>query len=647
MTTDEPQSGLPIEFLRAIAAEAGPDSPPIRMAVEKARVLPEGTHRDDLLLALLRGALSGSAPEWILKAAVDSGLRKEVQPYEGPRLSLAAGALTHPSCPDSLREEALRRCSVSQLGALGRERCGEALAAAVVAELEERGPRGQPMTPELLEEPGVSQLILREPHLHDAVFFAALGLLPEFPQFPAEDESKGDDVLARFDRFWAAGKAWEGMWERIVTVHTGRHRQLIGWAPDNRSRTTIREHLLGTVPWDVEPSLLDEMATEDLAGFAASDLITRLCRMLRDGISENEARSRIAVDLEALEPKVRESIEDYFNDSASVRKIGLRAAVSWVASRADGSWRFILAPLEGKSRYGEPRTWLASEELLATLGQRFAATAVKALRLWEPEPDPLCPGPRDLRWLHAALLHLPDMTEEVREKARAVVRHVRPRARSRWEHIDYKTQQDDQRLAELRTAIERVLGDPATFSRRSALGDPNQVTVRDLAGASDEVLYDYLTRHAGDDGLVELVLLSFATSSYRSKLSFSDVLARHSAPEAAVTQITTDLRKRLGGGPPLREAWTRRVLTLPDCTPELIRALPAWTALTVGGPRHGTAHKAVASVVLAALGDSDEAWSRFATSPASYSGPTAWLRLDDILDAAAQGTGWPKPPNSK
>ncbi|MGW3647820.1 hypothetical protein [Streptomyces sp. NPDC000878] len=206
---------------------------------------------------------------------------------------------------------------------------------------------------------------------------------------------------------------------------------------------------------------------------------------------------------------------------------------------------------------------------------------------------------------------------------------------------------DDQRLAEFRTAIERILGDPATVSRGSALGDPDQVTVHDLARASDEVLYDYLTRHSGDDGLMERVLLSFATSAYRSKLPFSDVLARHSAPRAVLTEITTDLRKRLGGGPHLREAWTRQVLTLPDCTPELIRARPSWTALTVGGQRHGTAHKAVASVVLASLGDSNEAWSRFATSPASYSGPTAWLRLGDILDAAAQKTDWPKPPNSK
>jgi hypothetical protein len=647
MTTDEPRSGLPIEFLLAVAAEARPDSPPIRMALERARDLSEGTHRDDLLLALLRGALSDSAPDWMLKAAVDSGLKEEVRPYGGSLLSLARVALAHPSCPDSLREEALRRCSVAQLGALGREGCGEALAAAVVAELKERCPRKQPMTPELLEEPDVPQLILREPHLHDAVFFAALGLLPEYPQLPAEDESEEDGDLTRFDRFWAARKAWEGMWENIVAVQTSRHRQLIDWAPDSRSRTTIRDLLLGAIPWDVEPSLLEEMAYEDLAGFAVSDLITRLCGMLRDGVPEDEIRSRIAVELDALKPEVRERTEDYFNDVAGIRKYGLRAAASWVASRADGSWRYILTPSEAKTSYGKAHDWLASEKLLATLGQRFAATAVKALHLWEPAPDTLRPSPRDLRWLHAALLHLPHLTEDVKEKARAVIRHVRPSSRNPWERLDHKTQQDDQRLTELRTAIERILGDPAAVSRSAALGDTDQVTVRELARASDEALDDYLTRHAGNDALVELALLSFATSSYRSKPSFSEVLARHSSPEAALAQITTDLRKRLGGGPHLREAWARQVLTLPDLTPELIRVLPAWTALTVGGPRYGTAHKAVASVVLAALGDSDEAWSRFAASPASYSGPTAWLRLGDVLDAAAKGSDWPTPPKSK
>ena len=126
MTTDEPRSGLPIEFLLAIVAEAGPGSPPIGMALEKARELQEGTHRDDLLLALLSGALSASAPQWILEAAVDSGLKEEAQPYEGSPLLLARAALAHPSCPGSLRQEALRSCSAAQLGALGREKASNA-----------------------------------------------------------------------------------------------------------------------------------------------------------------------------------------------------------------------------------------------------------------------------------------------------------------------------------------------------------------------------------------------------------------------------------------------------------------------------------------------------------------------------------------
>ncbi|MGN9755996.1 hypothetical protein [Streptomyces sp. SD31] len=664
MTADEPRSGLPIEFLRTVAAEADSDSPPVRMAVEKARALPPGNARDDLVLALLQGALSDCAPEWMLQAATDSDLRRDDQPSVGSSMSssmsssmgssmrLATIALAHPSCPDTLRAEALRRCSVQQLAAVGRAHCGDVLAQAVVSELQHRGPHKQPMTPELLTEPTVAQVVLREPGLHDAVFFAAVDLLPRFPAF--EDESDADDAddadddsWAQYERYRDARKAWKGMWEHVVTLHTGRHRQLVEWAQDGDALHVIREHLLGTVPWDVEPSLLEELAAEDLAEFHVSELITRLCRMLRDGASEEVTRARFADDLEAVEPGDRERIEDYFSDPVPFRKYGLRAAVTWVKSRADGAWRHILNPAEAKNRYGEPHTWLASEELLARLGRDFAATAVAALLLWEPDPEPGRPRPRDLRWLHTMLLHLPEVSEEVREKARAVVRHIRPRSRGSWERVDYSTQQDDRRLDEIRTAVVRILGDPATAVRKAALGDPEHITVAELSRASGDVLRDYLDRHPGRDDLMEKVLLSFASASHRSPLSFADVLARHSAPQAALLQITRDLRKRLGGGPHLRETWTRRVLALPDRTPELIRALPAWTALTVGGTSYRTAHEAVVSVVLTTLGSDDEAWSRFATSPASHAGPTAWLRLGDVLDAAAKGEAWPKPPSAR
>ncbi|MFD3791111.1 hypothetical protein [Streptomyces cyaneofuscatus] len=46
----------------------------------------------------------------------------------------------------------------------------------------------------------------------------------------------------------------------------------------------------------------------------------------------------------------------------------------------------------------------------------------------------------------------------------------------------------------------------------------------------------------------------------------------------------------------------------------------------------------------ASLGSDQDAWDRFASCPATHSGPAAWLRLGDLLDAAAKGTPWSKPP---
>ena len=81
---------------------------------------------------------------------------------------------------------------------------------------------------------------------------------------------------------------------------------------------------------------------------------------------------------------------------------------------------------------------------------------------------------------------------------------------------------------------------------------------------------------------------------------------------------------------------------------DLIRALPAWAALTLAGAnRYRAGNQAVTSVVTTALSDSDEAWARFATIPVSPTGPYAWLRLGDLLDAAVSGSAWPLPPNSK
>ena len=482
--------------------------------------------------------------------------------------------------------------------------------------------------------------------LDDSVFAADLDLLPVLPSAPRLDEGDGD-VIARFDAYTAALDAGSSMWEAITRVHTDRHRQLIEWAQGTRASHYIRKHLLGTIPWDVEPSLLEEIAVRDLADFPRAALITRVSRLLREGAPEADVRSRLASEFESLSPKERRHVEDYFHESPEVRSAGLRTAVHWVESRADTSWRHLLNPSGAEDRYGRTHAWHAPQELLVTLGERFALVAEEALGLWETDPDPGRLHPRDLRWLHSMLLHLPHVTSEVKGKARTVLQHARPRPRRSWEVTDFATEQQDREFADLRTAIERILGDPTTPARNSALGDPKQVTVRDLATASDEVLDDYLSRHAGNDELIEKALLSFVSrDSYRPKLAFSDMLGRHSSPQEALLQITTDLRRRLGGGPHLREAWVRQVLRLPESDTKLVLALPAWTAMTVGGPQPGTAHAAVASVVTTALGEDEEAWARFATSPASYSGPTAWLRLGDVL-AAAKGSPWPKPPNGR
>ncbi|MDJ0342643.1 hypothetical protein QMK19_02095 [Streptomyces sp. H10-C2] len=596
------------------------------------------------MLALLGGALREGAPDWLLQTAIDQDLKRTAEPHWGAPMELASAALSNPSCTDTQRTKTLRRCSVPQLGSLGRAGCGKPLADGIAAELRQRGPHSQPMTPELLQEPAAAQMILRKPDVHDVIFAMALDLLPTFPR--PTHLGEGEDSTAWWNAFKAAKNAWERMWEQVVSTHTARHRQLVAWSEESDANHIIRRHLLGTIPWDVEPSLLEEIAKDDLARFRDSSLLTRMCRMFRDSASEQRVRSHFADDLGALAPDRLQHFEDYLSDVANLRKYGEHATTSWMENAAEGSWRYILNPTDAKHRYGDPHTWSSPDELLRDLGRRFAEAGVEALKLWEPQNDTAYRTQPDLRWVHATLVHLAIVSDEVEDQVRTVLKDFRPDPYTRAH--DYTAQNKERLLSETRASIVRIIGDPSAAARKSALGDPNRVTVRDLAGATGEVLEDYLTRHAGNDDLVEKALIAFASGSYRPNLTFADVLARHSAPQAALMDITTGLRRRLGGSPGYREAWAREVLALPDTNPELIRALPAWTALTVGGSsRYGTTHQAVTTVVMNALGDSDKAWTRFASSPASYSGPTAWLRLGDVLDASIHGTPWPTPPSTR
>lgn len=629
------KSGLPNPFLYAMAKAGSADSPAVRMVVERVRTMDAGMQRNDLLLVLLRETLVEVAPDWMLRIAAGSDLERKAETHISESMELTAAALSHPSCSDALREEFMARCTTPQLATLGRAGCTAAMVRAVVAELQRRGPHGQPMTAELSVEPGTAQLILREPQLHDGVFAAAVALLPRHPEV-AEDAS--DDV--GWQVFEQGMKAWKDMWGQLVTVHAHRHRALVDRARDTPTESVIRDHLLGTIPWDVDQALLEELAAEDLARFERSVLVTRLCRTVRDGAPAEEARALFADQLSALTSGDRRHVERYLADSELLLEIGCRSAVSWVQHAADGAWRYLLNPAAATNHYGDPRTWRASGDSLAELGRHFAAAAVRALEFWEAPTTRTYREPEDILWVHGMLLHLPQLTDEVRAKVRLVIRSTRRVLEDRWRSERFPRWNEERRLSELHSAIERIIADPAATTREKALGDPRQVNPRILAAATDDVLQDYLNRHA-DDELVEKALLSFAHRP-RSRLAFADVLSRHSAPQTAILQLTLELRNRLGGGPNLREAWTRTVLALPDCSEELVRALPAWTVLSIGGGSgYSPPHGVVTSVVMSALGKDEAAWARFASNPSSHAGPNAWLPLGEILDVSRSGKPWP------
>lgn len=646
MTSEDMRTGLPPAFLAALAGQAGPQAPPVRLALQRVQDLPEGTARDGLLLALLEGALHETAPQWLLEQALESGLRDDQDPQWSTAGQVAAAALAHPACADPVRDKALHACTAPQLGALVRRSRSGPLAEAVAAHLGQREPAPQPMTVDRLKSPGTAELLLAGPGLPDAVLAAALNLLPTRPALDeaAAAGGDGDRPAQVFRAYRDAVKAWEHMWGAVVTAQVGGARRLLAWAGDGPARSVIRDHLLGTLPWDVEPDLLEEAAAEDLAAFATAEAVTRVCRLLAANTSVPEVRSQLRPVLSALPPGGREQAEFYFDDPHErLVQIGTRDAVSWAAARTQGTWRYLLDPAQAQ-QWGRPRAWQASEDVLTRIGRSFATTTLPALHLWEPDPGRYATShAHELRWLHILLVHLPQITDDVRQQAGAALPHLRPRTGYSSGTYGYEARQQERELDDLRATIRRMLNDTAATHRAAALGSPQEVTAAQLAHVDDQTLRDYLERHRGDD-LLEKALLSFISAVHRSQSSFAEVLALHSAPAQALVRITAELRSRAGGGPQNRERWTRLALALPDPSEGLIRALPAWTALSTGGSRFDTAHPQVTRLVLSALGDSEEAWTRFADSPASHAGPTAWLRLGDVLDAAVKGSDWPRPP---
>lgn len=648
MTGQDPDAVLPSDFLRTAMAGRGPDDPVVRLAAQQVRSARPRYDRSVLAEALLSGPHVEEAPLWLLEAAVAADLGAGTEPsHFDRRLSLVALALGHPSCPASLRDQTLKRCTVEQLTLLGSPRVAERLARAVAEEVRVRGGTPPPMTPRLLEEPTPAQIVFREGPLHDRVFEAARDTLPTAPDSGEPGEGDVTDWLERHRRSY---EAWESMWRRILERHPGRHREFVEWADGTDAERTVRDELLGSLPWAVEPELLTELAVADLERFPFELLLAEGCRMRRDGSDEQQVLHHFAAELSALTDEEQVRFRHFLGrESTTLLDMGCHAPVTWARHTASGTWRHLLNPSQAKDGYRQVEWW-ASAGTLADLAAKFAETAARALPFWEPEERYSAISPDEVAWVRDMLLHLPTVTEDVTAGVRPIIRYARNRLSPH--HPGLQPRYDKRReLEEILDTIERVLADPppaiGADRRRTALGAPDEVTVRELAGIQVQALSAYLDRHAGDDSLVEKALLACAVSGCRSDDDFEDVLRRHGSPDTVLLRLTEGLRGNLGGGPAWREAWTRLVLARPDIRRELVRALPAWSALRARGGRHGSAHPAVVSVVREALGADQDAWDRFAACPATQSGPTAWLRLGDLLDAAAAGAPWPKPPGSR
>jgi hypothetical protein len=626
----------------------GPDDPVVRLAAQQVRTAQPHHERSALAEALLSGPYAEQAPQWLLEAAVAADLEAAKEPYhlEGG-MTLVVLALGHPSCPPSLRDTTLKRCTVEQLALLGSSRAGERLGGAVAEELRIRGGATPPMTPQLLEVPTPAQVVLRRGPLHNLVFEAARDTLPTAPDQgkPDRDSDTKDWLKRRKNAF----EAWESMWRQILKRHPERHRELVQWADGTDAKWTVRNELLGSLPWAVEPGLLAELAAADLERFPLEVLVAEGCRMRRAGSDEQQVLAHFAGELTAL----ADAGQVYFRSMlepqmATLLDMWCQAPVTWVQRAASGTWRHLLNPTQAKEDYRQAH-WRAPAATLASLAAMFAETAARALPFWETEERYSAISPSEVVWVRDIVLHLPTITEEVKAGIRPIVRDARKRLSPR--HPGFQPRYDELReLEEILDTIERVLADPPPsvgVDRRNALGAPDKVTVRELAGVPTQALSDYLDRHTGDDSLVEKALLACAASGYRSEADFDGVLRRHASPDTALLRLTEGLRGNLGGGPAWREAWTRLVLARPNTQPALVRALPAWPALRARGNHHGSAHPSVVAAVRDALGTDQDAWNRFATCPATNSGPTAWLRLGDLLDAAATGAPWPKPPGSR
>ncbi|MFJ2866937.1 hypothetical protein [Kitasatospora sp. NPDC087314] len=162
------------------------------------------------------------------------------------------------------------------------------------------------MTPDLIKEPTPAQLVLRTERLHNDVFNAAVALLPDAPDRTRLEDEAFDSWSNRIKTTFSA---WERMWKFVLEQHPDRHAQLVETAAGTAANRVIRDQLLGSLPWMVEPRLLRRIALDDLSRFHAAMLVTRVCRFLLDGASKEETRQHFAAELADLDDTGRRDIE--------------------------------------------------------------------------------------------------------------------------------------------------------------------------------------------------------------------------------------------------------------------------------------------------------------------------------------------------
>lgn len=100
------------------------------------------------------------------------------------------------------------------------------------------------------------------------------------------------------------------MWDGVLRTQTEHHRRLLAWSARHAAADrVVREHLLGSLPWHVEPALLEEVAVQDLESFERAVLVTRFSRSCRDGPAPAQARERYSDELAAASQEERDHME--------------------------------------------------------------------------------------------------------------------------------------------------------------------------------------------------------------------------------------------------------------------------------------------------------------------------------------------------